>query len=358
MGYPAAPQHRGLIARDATRASTIFVRALLEAAEVAGIRADLLMRDAGISPAQIVTPYAWVEIGVLDRGIGVAVELSQDPALGLHWNERSMLMKFDVLAMAIAYAPTLREALRSLQRFQTILVEHPEVDVEERADAVYLRCAPLATTELALRVRTELAISGLVRLLRNVGVPAEAIRRIAFAHAAPPHVAEYTRIFGASVSFGAESSGVEFDLPWLEHRVPHSNEELYQQLTKQAQDIHERMHASANYAHRVRDYLRVVFPRTPDVSEVCRALAVSERSLRRRLSEEGASYSTIVQETRQVVAQQMITDPNLTIAEVGRALGFATVPAFHRAFKRWTGETPHEFKERKSRPARRSSQDK
>jgi AraC-like DNA-binding protein len=78
--------------------------------------------------------------------------------------------------------------------------------------------------------------------------------------------------------------------------------------------------------------------------EAVRALGLSERSLRRRLSEEGWSYSTILQENQLLLAQQLLADPSRSIQQIGADVGFTSTTAFHRAFKRWTGESPAAFR--------------
>jgi AraC-like DNA-binding protein len=82
--------------------------------------------------------------------------------------------------------------------------------------------------------------------------------------------------------------------------------------------------------------------------EVARSMGLSERSLRRRLAEEGWSYSTILQENQLLLAQRLLTDPTRSIQQVGHDVGFTSTAAFHGAFKRWTGESPAIFRSAKS----------
>lgn len=331
------------------RISTIFVRALIEAVETAGIPAAEFVNAAGVSSEQLANAYGWVDVAELDRLTGRAVELTGDSAFGLHWVERSPLMKFDLLAMIIASAPTLREALGCLLRFQAMVFERPELEVVESEGRVQLRVFPVASTELALRLRTEMTVLAFVRLMRYVGAPSEAVLRIAFMHRAPDYASEYARLFDGRACFGQAHSGVEIDPSWLDRRLLHANAELYRLLIIQGQQVLATIQSSAGYVGQVRSYLRRVFPRLPQMPEAARALALSERSLRRRLSEEGWSYSTILQESQLLLAQQLLGDPSLSIQRVGSDVGFSSTTAFHRAFKRWTGESPAAF--RSSKPS-------
>jgi AraC-like DNA-binding protein len=329
---------------QAPEISAIYARALLEALQAWQIDSAEFLRQAGLSPRQLADPYGWLQVSELDRLIGHALALSGDPAFGLHWAERSPMTKFDLIAMATAQAPTLRECLSGLLRFQSILWRHPELEVVERAGSVLLRVAPVATTEPSLRVRTELSVTSLVRLVRHVGAPESALLRIAFAHGPPAYLHEYVRLFAGRARFNQPCSGIEVDASWLDRRVHHANVELHQLITTQAQQVLARVQNRVGHVEQVRDHLRLVFPRLPEMRDAARALALSERSLRRRLAEEGWSYSAILQESQLRLARQLLADPTRPIKEVAFAVGFASSAAFHRAFKRWTGASPVTFR--------------
>ncbi len=350
MERPSTSPQTNLVAPGTTRISTIYVRALFEAVAATGASSEAFMRAAAVSPEQFAMPYGWVALEELDRLLGHALAITDDPAFGLHWAASSPMMKFELLAMAVAYAPSLRDCLTCLCRFQPILFEQPEVEIEERSDALFLHCTPRATSELALRVRGELAVASLLRLLRHVGVPESAVQHIAFAHAAPPYTDEYARLFTGRVQFAQEVAGIAVDPQWMNRPLQHVNLELYDVLTNQAREVLARAQGPAGYAQQVREQLRKVFPHDPCARDLARSLGLSERSLRRRLAEEGESYSSILQETRRLLARQLIGDPTRSIREIGRDVGFKSGPAFQRAFKRWTGETPGVFRVAKAQP--------
>jgi AraC-like DNA-binding protein len=80
------------------------------------------------------------------------------------------------------------------------------------------------------------------------------------------------------------------------------------------------------------------------MDDAARALGVSARSLRRQLAAEGVSYSELVERARVAAAKRMLRDPRTSIQEAAYAMGFAAPAAFHRAFKRWTGMTPKQYR--------------
>ena len=97
----------------------------------------------------------------------------------------------------------------------------------------------------------------------------------------------------------------------------------------------------------LRYYLGALPPsRIPGMANAARRLGMSERSLRRRLAAEGTSYREVVRVALEAKAGRLLRDPARSIKETAAALGFADTAAFHRAFKRWTGVTPLEYRRR------------
>jgi len=77
-------------------------------------------------------------------------------------------------------------------------------------------------------------------------------------------------------------------------------------------------------------------------------LGLSQRTLQRRLSDEGTTFARIVDRTRRELSEHYLTEPNVAAFEVAFLLGYSEPSAFHRAFRRWTGMTPQEFRRRAS----------
>ena len=85
-----------------------------------------------------------------------------------------------------------------------------------------------------------------------------------------------------------------------------------------------------------------------EIQSVARALGTSARSLQRRLSAAGTSYHDLLDSTRCEAATRYLQDRRLSIGEVAYLLGYSEPPAFHRAFKRWNGITPQEFRAKRA----------
>lgn len=328
------------------RVSTIHVRALVGAVERLGFSRAELFDEAGRNLSLLANDYAYLSVEDLDDLTCAALRLTRDPAFGLHWAEHASLLQFDLVSLLMAAAPSLRMGLTSVLRSQAILGDRPELSFCEQAGLAELRFEPMAVSMECARVRADLAVAGFASLLRMVGAAPQQIRCIAFAHACPSYGSEYERLFEGRAQFDQPFTGIVFSAELLERRLGTPNQALYVSLDRQAQRLRERLLANESLRVRVEQHLRSALPRAPSMREAASALGLSERSLRRRLLEEGCTFTTLVEGLRLDLAQQMLKDQGRSIKEIAAELGFSELSAFHRAFKRWTGDTPVTFRAR------------
>jgi AraC-like DNA-binding protein len=228
-----------------------------------------------------------------------------------------------------------------------VLAERPEIELSERGELATLTFLPLGVSEPGKRIRRDLGVLGLTRLVCYVGAAGpSSIRRVAFEHGAPAYTSEYTRLFHGQARFGQRFSGIEFERTLLDRPRHDRNAEWHQTIAVLAQQLVDRVQRDTTLVDQLRSHMRSMFPRLLSIGQAAHGLAMSERSLRRRLLLEGTSYSAILQESQSLVAQRLLGDRSRSIQEVAHDVGFANTSAFHRAFKRWTGESPATFRER------------
>jgi AraC-like DNA-binding protein len=148
------------------------------------------------------------------------------------------------------------------------------------------------------------------------------------------------------VHFGARATELEFDRNGLDRPQLHQHPQLYSVLRAEAERALERVTAGQRPSDEVRRYLLARPPaRIPDAATAARDLGISERSMRRRLAADNTSYRELVRAALETSAGHMLRDPNRSIQETAHALGFSDAGAFHRAFKRWTGRTPKQYRD-------------
>jgi AraC-like DNA-binding protein len=326
--------------------SIVLVRVLADAVEAAGVDRERWFAAARFDARRLEDTNGRVEHEEYGRLQAVALELSGDPALGLRLGEASNVAAFDVIGHLAAHASTLRHGFDTVMRFGAILDDGgARWALEENGDSALLRCSFPATSAIGARMYAEFALSGLMRMIRQFAGPKARARHAYFQHPAPGYRSEYTRLFGGAETFEHAFTGIEFERRLLDLPQPHVHPELYAALEVEAARRLARLTAPAGYAERTREYLVArMLEAQPDMAAVARHFRISVRTLRRRLQEEGVSYAELIEQAQAVIAKRMLGDTRRSIHETAYAMGFADPSGFHRAFKRWTGQTPNAFR--------------
>jgi AraC-like DNA-binding protein len=156
---------------------------------------------------------------------------------------------------------------------------------------------------------------------------------------------EYERVLGFPVRFGQSTTRIVFERRILDEPQLHADVEVERVLEGQA-DRRLRALSAASVSARVRAPVEQQYGgNRPSMNHVARRMWLSSRSLRRRLRAEGVTYEEVAQDAVAELARRLLQDPATTIQQVAARLGFSEASAFHRAFKRWIGLTPTEFRE-------------
>jgi AraC-like DNA-binding protein len=323
------------------------VRTLVDSVVEAGVSRSSLLGAAKLEPACLQTPDARYPRAKLFELCELALELTGDPAFGLHSVESlTDDAAFDPISGVVARATSLREAISSIQEFRGLLGDDASFRVYEDGGKVIVQANSLL--DESLRVRrfiAELSLVGLFRTIRRFGVRGEAdVDYVAFEYGPPEYREEYTRVFEGHARFDQKFTGICFDQQLMAARTPHTGSELHEAIRVLAAG---RTQPSARMSHAARVHQFLVSqppPRDMSMQIAARALGTSVRTLRRHLTAEGKSYAELVQEALASIAKTCLLDERRSIVETALELGFADNTGFHRAFKRWTGLTPTEFR--------------
>lgn len=303
-----------------------------------------LLQWAQLCPERLAYADARVTQTEAYRICELAVDMTADPALGLHLGETLIGCALNPVADLIAHSATLREGFDALSRFHPMLSDHPSFEVCEQDDQVTVRCMPFSSaSQRVQRLASEILVAGLFRLIRSFDIDAR-LERASFRYAAPSYSVEYARAFQHVACFEQPFTGIVFDRALMDSVSPLKDQDVHDGLRAVA-ERHLLRTQRATIALRVRELLlQQRAGIRPDMSTVARALGLSARSLRRRLAAEGISYSAVANDALVMVAKHFLVDEQRSIQETAYEMGFSDRGAFHRAFKTWTGTTPRAFR--------------
>jgi AraC-like DNA-binding protein len=328
--------------------SVALVRVLLDAVERAGVSPEALLRAQNIDPVRLVGldgRFEWEEFARLQT---CAMDLTGDEALGLHMAYQTPESAMNLVGLLAALSPTMREAYRLCVRFQRLVIDDSQTTLTESGGAAVFRYHFVRTSsERADRMHAEYIVGSLLRMVRTFGGAGVMPHVASFEHARPAHHREYAKLFGNTAQFSQPTTSLTFDRALLDRAHLHQHAELFGILRAEAERALGRIVNGLGVVDQLKRYLLAQRrgSSTP-LTAAARDLGVSPRSLRRHLAASGTSYRVLLQETLMDSARAMLRDPAHSIKQTAQALGFADVPAFHRAFKRWTGKTPTEYRGR------------
>lgn len=159
-----------------------------------------------------------------------------------------------------------------------------------------------------------------------------------------PHDTEaYRRFFQAPLRFDADLSAIAFRSRWLRQPVASADALLFTHLEKTASDLHalQQRGIAETLSARLRSGL---LQRKWSAAEMASAHGLHERTLHRRLRAAGTSYRRELDRVRRSLSLQLLEGTDLSVIQVADSMGYASSSAFIRAFNRWTGATPMEWR--------------
>lgn len=169
--------------------------------------------------------------------------------------------------------------------------------------------------------------------------------RVEFAYPAPAHAELYRETFGAPLHFGCAHNRCVLESRWLVHGLPnHSPLALKQALAlldAESAQVQQKLDLAATVERAIEKALI----QGPSIESIARDLNMSGRTLRRRLGEQGLSFEALLNNVRRTRVMSLLVNPDLPIERVAEATGYSDVRSFRRAFKRWMGVSPSEFRQ-------------
>jgi AraC-like DNA-binding protein len=315
---------------------------LWRALQARGIDPAPLFRSAGVDPATLGVPGKRVSTRTVLRLQRIVDEAIGDPALGLDVASQMQGTALHALGYAWLASATLGEAFRRFARYARVVSELWSLDIEESPTGARVSFVfPVSEPRRPDWTHDWLA-AGAVRLSRLICGDAFAPLEVALPRERPADAAPFEQWFRAPIGWRAPQASLVCGAADFSRELPTGNPEIAAATERLALEYLARLDRSDTVTQ-VRRRIRDRLPSgVLSHEEVARALALSPRTLTRRLEEAGTSFTAIVDETRRALAEQYLARTEYSVAEVAYLVGFAEASSFNRAFRRWTGRAPGE----------------
>ena len=318
-------------------------RLVVEALEAVGADAEGLLAAFGIDRAALDDVDARFPASVDLALWAEAPRLSGDECFGLHAAELVRPGSFDVLGYTLRTSPTVGGAFERLVRYNRLI--HDQAEMRLTAHGEDARLSFELTPEGTPRQPAEFSLAVFLLFARQATGVDVVPRAVDFSHPEPKDVSEHRRIFRAPLRFRRPRAALVLSRSVLDLPLVQADPGLLTVLEKQMRQLISRLAPGDGLLEKIRRLIAdQLCGGDPKVERIGRELGMSPRTLHRRLREAGTSFREVVDGLRHELAARYLAEERMAIAEVAYLLGFSEASAFHRSFKRWTGQTPAEFR--------------
>ncbi|MFZ5723292.1 MAG: AraC family transcriptional regulator ligand-binding domain-containing protein [Pseudomonadota bacterium] len=323
--------------RNAPTVSREWMAGILTAAERQGVARTAVAAACGVPADAWNQPRCPLPLCV--AAWEAAARLTGDPLFGLHAGGSLLPAQFNLLSHVLAQGNDLASALLLARRYLPLVSDGGTVDIDI-GDHLEVRYRPLTHGWRYSHHQIDAALLAIVRLVDWIAAGRVTPLQVQIARPAPPDTAPYAAAFGCPVQFGRPHDAVLFPLAPL-GQVLGGRDDTLRRLHARDRAEHALIELRrASWSARARRLIVTGLPSgLAGRRDVAAALRVSERTLQRRLADEGRDFAGLLAQARRELAIDYLA-AGLTPAETSRLLGYSEPAAFHRAFAGWTGLTP------------------
>ena len=321
-----------------------YVEGLLGLAGEFGLSRDELFAATRVRPQVLDNPSGRLSFIDFNLLTNAALQRCHEPALGLLLGQRLNVSSHGILGYAVLASANLGQAIQFVLKYYRVLGLAFDLDIVEQPGRIQLR----AVESLPLGPLSQFAAEALFASLCSiaaflVGSPLQGLA-LGFAYPQPSHAARYLEVFGVPAQFDQPYHWLSLPQSYLDRPMALANPGTVHMCEQQCESLLASLDVQDGLLTRVRRLLLARPGDFPDLHSAAQALHTSGRSLRRHLSELGTSYQQVLDEVRKGLALQYLSSTHLPLYEIAFLLGFSDPSNFRRAFKKWTGKSPGEYR--------------
>lgn len=325
-----------------TTSLQLVLPAIARAAKL-GLAIDDLLASHRLTPGALADPDTRVEFHTTSALWDALAERSKTADFGLAAARDLAPGHFDLHEYLIRCSPTLGDGLRRAFRFLGLVSSRGVIEIELHDDEMRIVNRPPA---VASRHAHEFALSMILGIVRRAAGRALPLVRLELMALEPADTTPLRETFGCPIVFGCPTNTLVFDRAYDQLALPARDDKLVALIERHATwMIAELGDDRGSLADRVRRAIFHLFQRDAmTIDRVARTLGTSSRSLQRQLRGEGTSFRALVDDVRREIAISHVAAGRTPITAIALLLDFSDASAFHRSFRRWTGQSPSDYR--------------
>jgi AraC-like DNA-binding protein len=323
----------------------IAAREALNYLERKGIGTDGLLSKAELSRGQLMQDPGGVSVASQHRFLELAAAEANDSLLGLHVAAEMDLRGIGLFYYLAASCTTVAEALEYLGRYAATMTEEIRLEISGQQDETILTFRRALAFDEPPRQHAELIALAFNRVLRELTNRDFAPSQITFTHARDFVLREIHRILRCPVEFMQATESWALPRSVMQLPIVFADSQLLQILEVHGNHLLSERRTASGFRSAVENQLQGALPSGGvHAAIIADQLGMSERSFRRRLAQEGTTFSEVLNQLRQRLALRYLRDERVSLQQIAWLLGYSEIGAFNHAFKRWTGTSPSRAK--------------
>jgi len=336
--------------------TALTARTVLETCEEQGVDSAPILQQAGIDRATVEDPEGRLSLDQMRGFWREAVEQSVDPAIGLHAGGRAPHGFYGLFDYIVSYSPTIGDSLTRFGDYLPLINNWVTMRIEEQDDGIH--AAPEVVWGSVPRPPAEYIAAFLIERSRLIWANSWAPELVRFEFAEPGSSepqGEHARVFQCPVEFGASCTEFIISRATWAQPVRTADPGLVTVLEQQATQLMAQLPTAGTLVQDVRSELQTSMAGGDQrIDHIARRLGMSGRTLQRHLADDGLTYASIVDEVRLEATKIALANLSMSLSHVAYFVGFEEQSSFSRAFKRWTGTSPKDYRDALRSPAGRS----
>lgn len=309
-----------------------------------GVDAETCLLDTDIDPAMFLDADALItreqEMRLIENLI---LALPDYPALGFELGQQYNISTFGIWGFALRTSRNLKEAAECALRYLPLSTAYCRFSLFQSGDEYGVAADPGDIPVHLRQFLLERDMATGINLLNELSLIGMSMRRLEFAGPPLSYADRIAELCGVMPHFNCARNAVVIDLKDVDTPLPMYDEHMVRLLEDQCRQLLNRRQVEG-VSGQVRQRLLGALGLVATLEEVAGDLNMSPRSLRRRLEEEDASFRGIVEDARKQLAEQLLTSTDMKLDELALHLGYTETASFTRAFRRWYGLSPGEYR--------------
>lgn len=314
-----------------------------EVAAHLGLNPQPLLRKAGLSSRLLADPEQRIPLAAAITLLEESAHATGCETFGLRMAESRQLGDFGAVSLLLTHQPTLRHALLTIIQYRHLLNEALAIQIEEAGRTVILREDLVTDFPTPVRQGTELAIGVLFRLCAALLGAHWHPQSVNFRHAAPRDLQPHRRIFRCRTNFGAEFNGIVCPAADLDQPNPLADPAMVRYAARFVESLPGINEPSLTLDVRKAIYLGLPMGRAT-IEQVAQSLGMNVRTLQRRLDQDGASFSELINDVRRELVLRYLENSRYSLGRIAELLGYTMPSSFSRWFTAEFGMPPVQWR--------------